>query len=72
MGEGSATAGNEVMVHCQNFPMSVDVIKDLLENTITPLLGQGDGSAPDGHGAFQREVGQPEECVFLEGCGGEH
>ena len=36
--QGSATAGNEVMVHCQNFPKSVDVIKDLLENTITPYL----------------------------------
>jgi hypothetical protein len=47
--QGSAVAGNEVMVHCQNFPKSVDVIKDLLENTITPPLGQGDGSAPDFH-----------------------
>jgi len=28
----------EVMVHCQNFPKSVDVIKDLLEKTITPYL----------------------------------
>ena len=36
--QGSATAGNEVMVHCQNFPKSVDVIKDLLEKTITPYL----------------------------------
>ena len=36
--QGSATAGNEVMVHCQNFPKSVDVIKDLLEKTITPYF----------------------------------
>ena len=36
--QGSAIAGNEVMVHCQNFPKSVDVIKELLENTITPHL----------------------------------
>ena len=36
--QGSATAGNEVMVHCQNFPESVDAIKELLEKTITPYL----------------------------------
>ena len=36
--QGSATAGNEVMVHCQNFPKSAGVIKDLLEKTIAPYL----------------------------------
>ena len=38
--QGSATAGNEVMAHCQNFPKSVAVIKDLLEKTSTPYLAK--------------------------------
>ena len=38
--QGSAVAGNEVMVHCQNFPKSLDIIKKMLENTVTPYLAK--------------------------------
>jgi hypothetical protein len=70
--QGSATAGNEVMVHCQNFPKKCGCHQGLAGEHNHPLLGQGDGLAPDGHRAVQREVGQPEQCVFLEGCGVKH
>lgn len=36
--QGSAVAGNEVMVHCQNFPKDKDVIQGLLEKKVTPYL----------------------------------